>query len=252
MTSRLKLYHTLGRLEACIDEAGLGPLAGPAFCAVVIWNPFLENIWKNPSRKKYISNMLDRIKDSKKMTSVDRYNMVNFIKAYAIDYQIEQIGVSEIEKLNIRNANFLCMHRALSKLRVVPEHILIDGNAFTPYHHNNLQQIPHTTIIKGDDKYIGIAAASILAKTSRDKYILDLVDKNPVLARYGWEQNFGYSTAKHIDAIKKFGITEHHRQTFGVCKTFANNTQSSSDKKQKIKKINRKKRKEKKRGDTKL
>ena len=223
MTSRLKLYHTLGKLEACIDEAGLGPLAGPAFCAVVIWNPFLETIWENTSRKKYISNMLDKIRDSKKMTPDDRYNLVNFIKDNAIDYQIEHIGVPEIDKYNIRNANFLCMHRALSKLRVVPEHILIDGNSFKPYfpdENNKSYQIPHTTIVKGDDKYIGIAAASILAKTSRDRHILDLVDKNPVLDRYGWEQNFGYSTSKHIDAIKKFGITEHHRLTFGVCKTF--------------------------------
>jgi ribonuclease HII len=169
---------------------------------------------------KYISSMIDKIKDSKKIKATQRNEVAEFIKNYAIDYQVMFSDERTIEEINIRNANFKNMHNALNNLKIKPQHIIVDGNSFPEYCYpsDTSSQISHTCIVKGDNKYISIAAASILAKTSRDDYILDLVKQYPDLEKYGLKNNFGYSTPKHIKAIKTHGPSQYHRKTFGVCK----------------------------------
>lgn len=218
--SRLNLFFQKNVLEVGIDEAGLGPLFGRCYAAAVIWNPDLELIWENTPRLKYISSMIDKIKDSKKIKASQRHEIAEFIKNYAIDYQIIFSDERTIEEINIRNANFKNMHKALDNLKIKAQHIIVDGNSFPEYYYpsDTSSQIPHTCIVKGDNKYISIAAASILAKTSRDDYILDLVKQYPDLEKYGLKNNFGYATPKHIKAIKTYGPSQYHRKTFGICK----------------------------------
>ena len=154
--SRLKLFFQKNALEAGIDEAGLGPLFGRCYAAVVIWNPDLELIWENTPRLKYISSMIDKIKDSKKIKATQRNEVAEFIKNYAIDYQVMFSDERTIEEINIRNANFKNMHNALDNLKIKPQHIIVDGNAFPEYYYpsDTSSQIPHTCIVKGDNKYI--------------------------------------------------------------------------------------------------
>ncbi|MDR0748595.1 MAG: ribonuclease HII [Tannerellaceae bacterium] len=179
------------RTEAGCDEAGRGCLAGAVFAAAVILPPGFAH---------------DELNDSKRLSEKKRYALRPVIEQSAIAWAIGMVTPEEIDKINILNASFLAMHRAVEQLATQPEHLLIDGNRFTPY-----PGIPHTTIIKGDGKFQSIAAASILAKTYRDDYMNALALHYPA---YRWNENKGYPTRAHRLAIRELGITPHHRKTF--------------------------------------
>ena len=184
-------YMEAGRIEAGCDEAGRGCLAGAVFAAAVILPEDFEN---------------EELNDSKRLSEKARYRLRPLIEREAIAWAVGIVSPEEIDRINILNASFLAMHCAIKQLKVSPSHLLIDGNRFTPY-----PGIPHTTIIKGDGKYLSIAAASILAKTYRDDYMNELAAKYPA---YHWQENKGYPTKAHREAIRTFGITPYHRKTF--------------------------------------
>lgn len=184
-------YLEPNRIEAGCDEAGRGCLAGAVFAAAVILPPGFHN---------------EELTDSKQLSEKKRYALRPIIEQEAIDWAVGIVAPEEIDQINILKASFLAMHRAIEQLGVAPEHLLIDGNRFTPY-----PTIPHTTIIKGDGKYLSIAAASILAKTYRDDYMDELDITYPA---YHWKQNKGYPTKAHRQAIREVGITPYHRTTF--------------------------------------
>ncbi len=184
-------YYTDNLIEAGCDEAGRGCLAGPVFAAAVILP------------KNYKNNILN---DSKKLSEKTRYILRKEIEEVALAWAVGTYSPQEIDKVNILNASIFSMHRAISKLKVKPEFLLIDGNRFKPY-----QDIPHECIIKGDSKYLSIAAASVLAKTYRDDFMMHIHEKTP---QYHWNSNKGYPTKQHKLAIKQYGITSHHRKTF--------------------------------------
>lgn len=196
-------------IEGGLDEVARGCLFGRVYAAVVIWKD--DCILK--TKCNLINNKKLKIKDSKKLNREQRNILKLYIEENALDYAIGWASSEEIDEINIRNATFLAMHRALDKLKVKPVHLIVDGNYFKPYN-----EIEHTCIIKGDNKYTSIAAASILAKVYHDNYIIDLIKENPELKKYGLLSNMGYGTKKHIEAIKTYGITQHHRKTFGICK----------------------------------
>lgn len=187
----LKKYFNKNKIEAGCDEAGRGCLAGPVFAAAVILPKGFHNRF---------------LQDSKQLSASEREELREVIEEKALSWAVASVSSKEIDSVNILNASFLAMHRAIDKLKVTPESLLIDGNRFKPY-----QTIPHTCIIKGDAKYQSIAAASILAKTYRDDYMLKLHEKFP---EYRWETNKGYPTAEHRAAIAKYGVLEEHRKTF--------------------------------------
>lgn len=187
----MKLFYNKKLLEAGCDEAGRGCLAGPVFAAAVILPP-------NFPYKK--------LDDSKKLTEAQRDALRILIIEKCISWAVGKCSHKEIDRYNILNASFRAMHKAIHKLDQIPEHLIIDGNRFHAY-----KDIPHTCIVKGDSKYGAIAAASILAKTSRDAYMKRLHKKYPV---YGWDQNKGYPTKKHRKAIIDAGISGHHRKSF--------------------------------------
>lgn len=180
-------------IEAGCDEAGRGCLAGPVFAAAVIF-PFT-----------FQHEMLN---DSKVLSASQRNNLRPFIEENALAFAVASASSEEIDQINILNASYLAMHRALDTLKVKAEYILVDGNRFKQYHN-----IPHQCIIKGDGKYLSIAAASILAKTYRDDYMETLANEHP---EYDWLQNKGYPTKKHRNAVLKHGLTPHHRKTFRI------------------------------------
>jgi len=199
-------------IEAGIDEVARGCLVGPVVAAAVIWNPELENIF---------NIKIPDIKDSKKLKPEIRKQYSDFIKNYALDYNIAFVSEKEIDNINILNATFKAMHKAISGLTIQPEHLIIDGNSFKPFTADSFNKvIDYSTVVKGDNKYLSIACASILAKVARDDYIYNLVDNDPSLEKYGWKKNNAYGTKDHIEAIKKYGISEHHRKTFGICKEY--------------------------------
>ena len=202
--NRLKLFLNKNLLEVGLDEAGRGPLLGPVFAAAVIL--------PNEINDKHIDFSV--IKDSKKFKNKNElYYAYEFEKHHAIDYKVCYSTAKEIDIFNIRKATYKTMHNAVNNLLVKPEHLLVDGNDFIPH------EIPHTCIIKGDSAYYSIAAASILAKVERDKYIYNLSLKFPELeSKYLISKNKGYGTKEHIDGIKKYGISEFHRKSFGPCK----------------------------------
>jgi ribonuclease HII len=187
----LKKYLDKIKIEAGCDEAGRGCLAGPVFAAAVILP------------KKFKHALLN---DSKKLNETQRQFLRPVIEKNAIAYAVASVSAEEIDKINILNASFLAMHRAIDQLLVIPESLLIDGNRFNKY-----KDIPHHCIIEGDGKYMSIAAASILAKTYRDDYMKQLHHSFP---HYDWENNKAYATKSHRQAIQDFGITEHHRKSF--------------------------------------
>jgi ribonuclease HII len=187
----LKSKYTSKLIEAGCDEAGRGCLCGPVVAAAVI----LPKEFKN-----------DILNDSKKLNKKNRELLKEIILKDALAWAIGVVSPQEIDEINILNASFLAMHRAIEKLNISPELLLIDGNRFNPY-----KNIKHHCIVKGDSKYLSIAAASILAKTHRDKLMEDLDIKFP---KYDWKNNKGYPTKKHRATIKKHGITEHHRKSF--------------------------------------
>ena len=210
--TRLLRFMKPNIIEAGIDEVARGCLVGPVVAAAVIWNPELENIF---------NIKIPDIKDSKKLKPEIRKQYSDFIKSYALDYNIAFVSEKEIDNINILNATFKAMHKAISGLTIQPEHLIIDGNSFKPFIADSFNKvIDYSTVVKGDNKYLSIACASILAKVARDDYIYNLVDNDPSLEKYGWKKNNAYGTKDHIDAIKKHGITEHHRKTFGICKEY--------------------------------
>ena len=184
-------YLEANRIEAGCDEAGRGCLAGSVFAAAVILPPDFKN---------------DDLNDSKQLSEKKRYALRPVIEKEAIAWAVGIVTPEEIDKINILKASFLAMHRAIDQLQVRPEHLLIDGNRFTPY-----PDIKHTTVVKGDGKYLSIAAASILAKTYRDDYMDELAKEYP---DYHWTENKGYPTQAHREAIRTIGITPYHRKTF--------------------------------------
>ena len=189
----LKSFFDKKLIEAGCDEAGRGCLAGPVVAAAVILP------------KNYKNMILD---DSKKITEKIRLQLREEILKDALAWGIGIVSHTEIDKINILNASFLAMHRAIDKLKLRPEQLLIDGNRFNPY-----QDLPYHTIVKGDGKYLSIAAASILAKTERDSIMQKLHLEYP---KYDWKHNKGYPTRKHIIAVEQFGQTPYHRKTFHV------------------------------------
>jgi ribonuclease HII len=186
-----KYFLNKTSIEAGCDEAGRGCLAGPVYAAAVILPKNYRNKWLN---------------DSKKLTEKDRYDLRPEIEEKALAWAVGGVSHTEIDQINILNASFLGMHRALDQLKLTPELILVDGNRFNPY-----KNIEHRCIIGGDGKYMSIAAASILAKTYRDDYMKEAAKRFP---QYCWSTNMGYATREHRQAIKEHGITELHRLTF--------------------------------------
>ena len=180
-------------IEAGCDEAGRGCLAGAVYAAAVILPPDFHN---------------ELLNDSKQLTEKQRYALRDVIEREASAWAIGVVSPEEIDKINILNASFLAMHRAIDGLSIRPEHLLIDGNRFNLY-----PGLPHTTVVKGDGKYMAIAAASILAKTYRDDYMNRLHEEFPV---YDWRHNKGYPTPKHRSAIVEYGITPYHRKSFNL------------------------------------
>ncbi len=180
-------------LEAGCDEAGRGCLAGAVYAAAVVLPPDFEH---------------ETLTDSKQLTPHQRYALREVIEREAIDWAIGRVDPQEIDEINILNASFLAMHRALDQLKIRPQFLLIDGNRFRPY-----RNLPYRTIVKGDGKYLSIAAASILAKTYRDDYMTELDAAYP---QYGWKQNKGYPTRQHRLAIRKYGSTPFHRLTYNL------------------------------------
>ena len=189
----LKNYYEQGRVEAGCDEAGRGCLAGSVYAAAVILPPDYHN---------------ERLNDSKKLPARQRYALRQDIERDAVAWAVGVVTPQEIDQINILNASILAMHRALDQLQVRPEAIIVDGNRFKPY-----RDLPHTTIVKGDGKYLSIAAASILAKTYRDDEMIRLAQEYP---DYDWQHNMGYPTRKHREAIRQHGITPYHRRTFNL------------------------------------
>lgn len=181
------------RVEAGCDEAGRGCLAGAVYAAAVILPPDFEN---------------ELLNDSKQLTERQRYALREVIEREAVAWSVGVVTPEEIDRINILNASFLAMHRAVDGLQVRPQHLLIDGNRFKKY-----PDIPHTTVVKGDAKFLSIAAASILAKTYRDDYMLQLHAEFP---DYDWDHNKGYPTPKHRAAIRAHGTTPYHRMSFNL------------------------------------
>lgn len=188
---------------AGVDEVGRGPGAGPVVAAYVVWN---EEFMPKTDTEIIL---LDMIRDSKKLSEKQRNKLDVFIKENARDYNFGIASVEEIENLNIRQASMLAMHRALDKLKIPVDHILVDGNFFKSY-----KDIPYTCIIQGDSKILQIAAASIIAKCYRDNMMEELHNNNEIYKPYKWNKNKGYLTKEHIDAIRTYGITSYHRNSF--------------------------------------
>lgn len=189
----LESCYYQGKVEAGCDEAGRGCLAGSVYAAAVILPEDYQN---------------ELLNDSKQLTEKKRYQLREMIERDAVAWAVGIVTPEEIDKINILNASILAMHRALDQLKVRPEAVIVDGNRFKKY-----KDLPHTTIVKGDGKYLSIAAASILAKTYRDDYMNQLAEEYP---QYDWLSNKGYPTKKHREAIRQYGITPYHRKTFNM------------------------------------
>lgn len=187
----LKSHYYDGRIEAGCDEAGRGCLAGSVYAAAVIFPPGYHN---------------DELNDSKQLTARRRYRLREIVERDAVAWAVGIVTPEEIDEMNILNASILAMHRALDRLSVRPEAVIVDGNRFKPY-----RGLPSATIVKGDGKFLSIAAASILAKTYRDDY-MDLLAKE--CPEYDWLSNKGYPTRKHRAAIRQYGATKYHRKSF--------------------------------------
>ena len=188
---KLQLYLQEGRIEAGCDEAGRGCLAGPVYAAAVILPADFENELMN---------------DSKKLTEKQRYELRPIIEQQALAWAVGIVDNHEIDRVNILNASFLAMHRAVGQLSLMPQHLLIDGNRFNAY-----PEIKHTCIVKGDGKFLSIAAASVLAKTYRDDFMKKIHLEYP---QFDWLKNKGYPTLYHRKVVREIGITSYHRKTF--------------------------------------
>ena len=189
----LASHYYEGKIEAGCDEAGRGCLAGSVYAAAVILPVGYQN---------------ELLNDSKQLTEKRRYELREIIQRDAVAWAVGIVTPEEIDKINILNASILAMHRALDQLQVRPEAVIVDGNRFKKY-----KDLPHTTIVKGDGKYLSIAAASILAKTYRDDYMNQLAEEYP---QYDWRSNKGYPTKKHREAIRQYGTTPYHRMSYNL------------------------------------
>lgn len=187
------IFNKEGLVEAGCDEAGRGCLAGSVYAAAVILPPGYTN---------------DLLNDSKQLTAAKRRKFREQIERDALAWAVGIVTAAEIDQINILNASILAMHRALDQLKLRPEYVIVDGNRFKPY-----KDVPHTTIVKGDGKYLSIAAASILAKTYRDDYMEALHEKYPY---YGWDRNAGYPTKAHREGIRLHGASPEHRKSFNL------------------------------------
>ena len=194
-----------GVVEAGCDEAGRGPLAGSVFAAAVVLPTDFQN---------------ELLNDSKQLTERQRYALREVIEREAVAWSVAEVTAEEIDRINILQASLLGMHRALDGLRtkegspLVPEHIIVDGNKWKPYvPEGGVLEVPARTVVKGDGTYMSIAAASVLAKTYRDDYMLRLHEEYPM---YGWNENKGYPTQAHYEAIQKYGVTPYHRKSFNL------------------------------------
>jgi len=205
----LAKHYYINKVEAGCDEAGRGCLAGSVFAAAVILPPDYENAELN---------------DSKQLSEKRRYALREQVERDAVAWAVGIVTPEEIDRINILNASILAMHRALDQLSVRPEAIIVDGNRFKPYAHpqplpgegsvgSGVEYLPHTCIVKGDGKYLSIAAASILAKTYRDDYMKQLAGEYPM---YDWQSNKGYPTAKHRAALRQYGPSFYHRMTYNL------------------------------------
>lgn len=189
-----------GLAEAGCDEAGRGCLCGPVACAAVILPPDFR---------------CEELNDSKQLSAARREELRPLIESSAIAWAVEMVEAEEIDRINILRASIAGMHRALDRLGVRPEHIIVDGNRFLPYcDPETMMGIPHDTVVKGDGKYMSIAAASVLAKTHRDELMCGYAELYP---GYGWERNAGYPTREHKEAIARLGLTPIHRRSFRGC-----------------------------------
>lgn len=192
----LKPYLHSNKIEAGCDEAGRGCLAGPVYAAAVV----LPHDFRN-----------DLLNDSKQLSEKQRYALREVIEREAVTWAVGVVTNEEIDEINILRASILAMHRAVAQLKIRPEHLLIDGNRFIPY-----EDIPYTTVVKGDATYMSIAAASILAKTYRDDFMQKIHQDYP---QYHWDRNKGYPAPAHREAIRQYGTTPHHRMTFNLLGT---------------------------------
>lgn len=196
-------YHTENVLEMGVDEAGRGPIFGRVYAAAVIWPKDLET---------------NLVKDSKKYKKAEeRQTAYDYIMDNCVGYGIGFVEAEEIDKINIYQAVIKSMHMAINDTNINVDHILVDGNSFKPYEDQHGEYTSYTTVIGGDDKYLSIAAASVLAKVEHDLYIKEMCDQYPLLNIYDLRKNNGYGTAKHLDAIKEHGISQFHRKSFKCC-----------------------------------
>ena len=202
----LELFMKTNRIECGIDEVGAGCLAGPVTISAVIWPNYFDSNHRD---------ILELIKDSKKLSEKKRYFLRDFIMENAIAYSIIDIDNNKIDEINILQARLIGFHKAIDKLNIIPEHILVDGDKFRIYTDKTGNVIPDTKVLGGDNIYQSIAAASILAKCHRDDYMKQLDLEYPI---YNWKQNKGYGTKVHREQILENGLSKYHRKTFGTCK----------------------------------
>ena len=204
-------YQDENVIEIGIDEAGRGTMIGPVCIAGVI-------LPKNISELCTEHNVI--LKDSKKLSKKKRVIAEEFIKKYALDYCIISKSNKIIDEINILEATLKGMHDVVNGMKIKPEKILVDGDKFKPYRDTEGELIIHECVVEGDNKYMSIAAASILAKTAKDRFIEELLIDHPEYDKYDLSNNSGYGTKKHLEAIEKYGITEYHRTSFGICKKY--------------------------------
>ena len=205
----LQASYIQGVIEAGCDEAGRGPLAGSVFAAAVVLDALLL---ERDEHREWLS----LLNDSKQLTDKQRQYLRPMIEQYATAWAVVEVTAEEIDRINILNASITGMQRALDKLSITPQHIIVDGNKWRPYiPEGQVLEIPARTVVKGDGKYLSIAAASVLAKTYRDEYMLRLHEEYP---QYHWDTNMGYPTKAHYEAIRQYGITPYHRKTFKLMK----------------------------------
>lgn len=205
----LQTSYIHGVIEAGCDEAGRGPLAGSVFAAAVILDP------KLPDTEEH-REWLAMLNDSKQLTEKERSFLRPKIEQFAQAWAVVEVTAEEIDRINILNASIIGMQRALDQLSIMPQHIIVDGNKWKPYiPEGQVMEVPARTVVKGDGKYLSIAAASVLAKTYRDEYMLRLHELYP---QYHWNTNMGYPTKAHYEAIQQYGITPYHRKTFKLIK----------------------------------
>ena len=198
-----------GVIEAGCDEAGRGPLAGSVFAAAVVIDP-------NLVEKEEHQEWLAMLNDSKQLTDKQREYLRPLIEQHADAWAVVEVTAEEIDRINILNASIIGMQRALNRLTLRPQHIIVDGNKWKPYiPEGEVMEIPARTVVKGDGKYLSIAAASVLAKTYRDEYMMKLHQQYP---QYHWDTNMGYPTKAHYEALRQYGITPYHRKTFKLMK----------------------------------